>query len=91
MRELASGGCQQPKGEGELPAGSASGQEREPASRNAFDPAQVIERGAARPRLRGRQLRRPRQRLAAETDPNRIDGMVKFRHLLRASREDAGE
>ena len=50
-----------------------------------------IERGAARPRLRGRQLRRPRQRLAAETDPNRIDGMVKFLHLLRASREDAGD
>src|SRR4029077_411088 len=73
------------QGEGELAAGSTSGQEREPATRQASNSSQAIELGKAGPGLRGRQLRRPRQRLAAETDPNRIDGVFELLHFLHLS------
>src|SRR5260370_22990969 len=81
VRELTGGGGKQAEGESELAAGSASGQERQPAAGQAFDSAQAIERGAARPGLRGRQLRRPRQRLAAEADPNCADGVFELQLL----------
>src|SRR5260370_37475436 len=74
---------QQQEGERELAARSAPAQKGERAVREPADPRQAIDRSPAWPGRRRRKLRRPRQRLAAETDPNRVDRSVKlcFLHL----------
>src|SRR3981189_2548751 len=84
---------QQRQGERELAARSIAGEKRDPAARQTADTSQLIDRRPAEPGLGGRQFRRPRQRLAAETDPNRIDRRLKlyFLHLFsRLGGEDAG-
>src|SRR5579859_3536580 len=80
---------EQRHGERELAARSIAGEKRDPAARQPTDARQLIDRRPAEPGLWGRQLRRPRQRLAAETDPNRIDRRLKqwFLHLFLIASE----
>src|SRR6266404_9802147 len=85
MRKLARGGGEQPQRECELAASSTPGQKREPPTGQARNSGQAIERRMAGPGLRGRQFRRPRQRLAAKADPNRIDGVFELLHFLHLS------
>src|ERR1700687_1177099 len=83
MREVAGRAGQQKEGESELAASSVPAQKREPAVGEPTDPGQAIDRSPAWPGLRRWKLRRPRQCLAAETDPNRVDRSIKlcFLHL----------
>src|SRR5207245_5951884 len=85
VRKLARGGGEKPQRECELAASSTPGQEREPPTGQARNSGQAIERRMAGPGLRGRQFRRPRQRLAAKADPNRIDGVFELLHFLHLS------
>src|SRR5438552_10421819 len=93
MRERVRRACQQRQCESELAARPASCEQRNAAARQATDPGEVIDRRSAQPWLRGRQLGRPGQRLAAKADPNRINRQLKLLclHLFLGLGEDAGE
>src|SRR5690348_14412997 len=91
VRELVGGAGEQRQRERELAARPAAGEQRQAATRQAADPGEAIDRRAARPWLGGRHLRRPRQRLAAETDPNRVDRGIESKFLHRSLAASWGE
>ena len=77
VRELVGRAGEQVERERQLAARPAADQQAEAPFGQTADAGEAVERRPAQPGRRRRKLRRTRERLASEADPNRFDRIVK--------------